>query len=186
VVETVDSDESRTSLPYNIVKHVPVNSNEQDATFIGGMYIKRVASFRRPNFLLYSQNLKHHNVMKTTTFTHKEAYELPLRYDAAGDIVFTANNDHAFDFPLDGDENAHTMTEFLMRGIVSKINGGGSLLKLDNLTYDKGAIYHEGKRLMTIRGWGFLTGVSGLRLSNDDAERIQNEFAAFIIQRLSS
>jgi hypothetical protein len=115
----------------------------------------------------------------------KEAYKFPLSYD--GGFVFTADYNRAFDFAngyiYDNPVNVSTVEQ---KRIVAKINGADIDVKYD-LSYDykSGTLIHDGKDIIVIRGWGHLTGTGGLRLSEEQAEKIQDDFAEFIIKRLA-
>jgi hypothetical protein len=56
-----------------------------------------------------------------------------------------------------------------------------------NLRYDpkEAVIFQDDKVFLILRGHGHLTGIGGLNLSETEAKKIQDNFAALIIQKLS-
>lgn len=117
---------------------------------------------------------------KTPTF--KEIF-LPLEnYHTK---VF-ANGHMAFDFPQ----------KWLYKGcneisledqdkIIAILNGKDESKSDLELTYKNGVIYHNEKEFIIIRGWGYLTGCGGLSLKGEEAAIIQDEFANYIIEKLT-
>jgi len=123
--------------------------------------------------------------------TFKEAFKFPLHGDYG--IIFTANGNRAFDFPMKMlHPNAFALSEESSVNVVRIINGeeGKPKTKL-NLSYDpsKTMIFIEvdnvKREFICIRGWGYLTGTGGLKLSSDVAIRMQDEFANYIIEMLT-
>ena len=118
--------------------------------------------------------------------TFKEAYKFPLRSDPYGSYVWTADNELAFQFmnKVISDKPV-TVPKHVQQQIVDQINGTEEY-KLHDLGYNNKEcmITHKGKDMILIRGWGHLTGSGCLRLSEDEACRIQDEFARFIIDQL--
>lgn len=45
-------------------------------------------------------------------------------------------------------------------------------------------IYLNGNILAVVRGWGYLTGTGGLNLDPDEAAKIQDDFASFVVNCL--
>jgi hypothetical protein len=117
-----------------------------------------------------------------------DVYLFPLRFDESADIVWTANNGRAMDFPIFGSDDELMLHSAMYQKIVNKLNGKQTDLPALTLIWDgnEANILCEGKIFCTIRGWGYLTGTGGgLALPVDEAVRLQNEFAQFIIQTLS-
>jgi len=50
---------------------------------------------------------------------------------------------------------------------------------------DEGVITFDDKEIITIRGWGFLTGTGGLNLSGDEANEIQNKLGEYLTEKLN-
>jgi hypothetical protein len=101
--------------------------------------------------------------------------------------VFTSNNSMAFDFAFrflypDGmiisEEQQAIIVDILNGNTIKKIQTSGLTLKND------GIIYFDDKVFIIIRGWGNLTGIGGFHLSSDEAAKIQDEFAKYIINTL--
>jgi len=65
-----------------------------------------------------------------------------------------------------------------------EVLNGDKPLGTANIGWDNGEVYVNGIPLLTVRGWGYLTGEGGLNLSQEEAERIQNEFIAWVADRL--
>lgn len=118
----------------------------------------------------------------------KEIFTRPfILDDFTGDIVYTSNgSNRAFDI------NDKTLTKLQIRAIITCLNSDDDTLKpLGNakLIYKDGNIIHQHgnsfRTLFTIRGWGHLTGISGLNLDQSEATKIQANFANWIINKLS-
>lgn len=127
-----------------------------------------------------------------SNMTFQEAYKLPLSYDG-GFIVFTADGRRAFDFANNYIFDCPViMGKSEMMDIVRMINGEYDGLEEveigDNMfiAYNSkdATITLDGKEFIIIRGWGHLTGSGGLRLSEEQAVKIQDDFAEFIIKQL--
>lgn len=54
--------------------------------------------------------------------------------------------------------------------------------------YKNGEIFEKesGKMILYLRGWGYLTGIGGLNLSGEEAATIQDEFGAYIVEKLTN
>ena len=75
--------------------------------------------------------------------------------------------------------------EKIINKIVDIINGD---IESDFLPewQDKGLdILYQGEYAFCIRGWGYLVGLGGLNLPTDIAEKIQDEFISYILNRLN-
>lgn len=94
--------------------------------------------------------------------------------------VFTSDDKMAFDW-LDN------FTPGFKKKIIAIINGEQNPPHKDKFYRDGITIYHKDiiMPILRIRGWGYLTGVGGLHLSEDEAIRIQNEFGDYIIKQLN-
>lgn len=134
------------------------------------------------------------NVAPTEEF--KNYYKFPLKmWNDFAIKVFTDDNCMAFDWLLPhSDEFTRVKEKFL-----KIINGEeGEELKFNirkTFTYDgSGKIYvtlEEGENqgrthaVCLVRGWGMLTGTGGYHLEAEEATRIQDDFAKYIIGRLN-
>lgn len=88
--------------------------------------------------------------------------------DAAGHVVF----------------NWLSRDEVLLGDLIQAINTE-SILDLPGITSDDECIYLEGKPILLVRGWGYLTGCGGLGLCPEDAKAVQTEVLEYVKERLS-
>lgn len=109
--------------------------------------------------------------------TWENTYKFPLVKDPEPycTYVWTTDNGMALTFNREIEKEEYNK-------VVDTLNGLDSI-KYPNLNYNNGDMYDGDKFLFTIRGWGHLT--SKLKLSNEEASEIQDNFAEFIKQRLS-
>lgn len=75
--------------------------------------------------------------------------------------------------------------EALLERVCALLNGEAETKKKPALTYNAPEILLDGKPYIVIRGWWYLTGGGGLNLPAEEAGAIQDEFAQFVISRLS-
>ena len=116
--------------------------------------------------------------------TWKDAYLLPLHYTLEDMPLWVddANGERAFDLHKElSPERARCLLE-LFNG-----NDTPDLALQGKFTYDddNGDILWDGYAFITIRGWGHLTSHGGYNLDNKTAARIQDEFAAYLLERLN-
>lgn len=117
----------------------------------------------------------------------KQIYCTPFNTSAASaySMVFSINNNHAFDIE-------DTLNDEDKQTIIKILNSSSSMFKLTNLHYDKNSqfIYQivKGKRknILQVRGWGHLIGIGGLKLPELEAIKIQDNFANWIIKKLTN
>ena len=127
---------------------------------------------------------------KKKQITFEDVYTFPFtrRYSK----VFTKDSNSAFDFamkllfPLAVNINDDTKDL-----VVAKLNGTNTIqFTIPGLEYDptSGLIYQDGLEFILIRGWGYLTGSSSYAcgLEPEKAKEIQDNFAKFIIEKLSN
>jgi hypothetical protein len=122
---------------------------------------------------------------------HKEAYKAPFKLDDFDEeTVWTVDNDMAFQFIED------VLSLTIKLAIVSYLNEDytdKSLFANYKLSYDNNAQHiiatsldnTSEKTIINIRGWGNLIGIGGLNLHPSKAAKIQDDFANWIIERLS-
>lgn len=109
---------------------------------------------------------------------HKNYYQLPLKNDHGADvIVWTINNMRAFDVVLEH-------PQFTPRAIVEVLNGVLKIPTDHKITYRDGYVYIGDERLLSIRGWGALTGIGGYNLPHNVATNIQDSFGNWIAETL--
>lgn len=76
-------------------------------------------------------------------------------------------------------------SEALLQRVCDLLNGTVATDKKPVITYDGPEILLNGKVFLVVRGWGHLTGSGGLALPAEEATSIQDEFAIFVMSRLS-
>ena len=132
-----------------------------------------------------------------TNLTWQDVYKLPLRQEeAAPFMVMTADNQRAFDFEWPAwdtyEKDSHIDGKSILV-IIEKLNGDNSVILENyyNFSYHDGEIWafstkaKKKKHIMLIRGWGHLTGIGGLHLSESAAAKIQDDFGNFIVETLN-
>lgn len=121
----------------------------------------------------------------------KKIYSLPLMVECG--MVFTSDGERAFDFSNSFyDKDSFMITESSQEKIIKVINGASAEIQTDlKLDYsaNEAIIYTRAngrkQQFIVIRGWGHLIGTGGLNLPEEDAIKIQDDFAAYIIEKLS-
>lgn len=108
----------------------------------------------------------------------EKGYKLPFTYDPGSDFIFDANNDLVGMFLL---ENAPIVCQVA----VNWINDGKGQSEDFEYCKDLQVIEWSGDGFLIIRGFGYLTGTGGLNLSEEEADAIQDDLGAFIVERLS-
>ena len=129
----------------------------------------------------------------------KEVYKLPVEIDTyCPFMVLTADKQRAFDFEWeaweDYDKKFDASVINIKPLIVDKLNGKDVKIEhLSDFKYDDNgmttATYDaDGKEynIMLIRGWGHLTGIGGLHLSDKEACKIQDDFGRYIANQLNN
>jgi len=114
----------------------------------------------------------------------EKAFELPLQLDVWGKFVFDNSFNMTLQFPGSDPDNVK-----IQRKIIDLINGYaivGNDLGFNNLSYINGDILNDGKLIMLMRGWGYLTGTGGMNLQESEAAAIQDDLAEFIIEKLKT
>jgi hypothetical protein len=116
--------------------------------------------------------------------TFKEVYKFPLKVDDYCPIITrTADKQRAFDWCVN-------ISSEKQQELVDMING----IKQHQFKYkfyrEGIEIYSEnpifnGKPVLCIRGWGYLTGIGGLHLPQEEAIKIQDEFGDYIVEQLN-
>ena len=116
--------------------------------------------------------------------TFKDVYKFPLKVDEYCPIItWTADKQRAFD-------RCVNISLKKQQELVDMING----IKQHQFKYKfyrEGIEIHsenpifKGEPVLLIRGWGYLTGIGGLHLSQEEAIRIQDEFGDYIVEQLN-
>jgi hypothetical protein len=87
-----------------------------------------------------------------------------------------------FDFDYDYGEKRK-----MIEKIVEKLNGDSSIKFDSEFTMQDGIdIYYNGEYAFCVRGWGRLTGVGALHLSDAEAVSIQDDFVKWVLETLNS
>lgn len=129
----------------------------------------------------------------------KEVYVLPLELDKHADFMAWGDNKNinALDFDYNFWDDVNNMdykTSLKIKNqIIDKINGVDGIVieEVYNFTYDDGVFYaylakdQQKYEVFTIRGWGHLTSPGGLHLTGNEAAKIQDDFGAYILERLN-
>lgn len=107
--------------------------------------------------------------------THKEVWKAPFR--TSFPYIFTSNGKMALTI-YDDKPNR------ILGTICSILNGkGGSIKTVERV--DPITFLINGAELV-VRGWGYLTGVGGLNLPDEEAAKIQDEFSDWIYETLKA
>jgi len=129
---------------------------------------------------------KQYSVPKNWT----ECYRLPLHLDDYGSYAWDADENMALSaFNLVYDENGDFAPgeKERINHIIDIINGEcptdyeAKWTAGDDVT----EIYYDGKFQFLVRGWGHLTSRGGLNLPKDLAAKMQDEFIAYILDKLN-
>ena len=111
-------------------------------------------------------------------------YDMPLRVDDyCPDYIWTKDNKMAFNYIDEEKIDNRDLTEIYE--IVNATNGyrPGKFNASINPNHND-IIQIDGIDKLLIRGWGNLTGQGSYNLSNEDAIRVQNDFAKWIVEQL--
>lgn len=116
--------------------------------------------------------------------TFKDVYKLPLKVDDYCPVItWTANKQRAFDWCVD-------VSPEKQQELIDMINGTKQhqfkykFYRKDSYIFSENPIFKE-EPVLSIRGWGYLTGPGGLHLSEEEAIRIQDEFGDYIVEQLN-
>lgn len=111
-------------------------------------------------------------------------YDMPLRVDDyCPYYVWTKDNEMAFNY-LD-EERIDNRDLVEIYEIVNAINGYGPGKFNTSINPNRNDIIQiDGVDKLLIRGWGNLTGQGAHNLSNEEAIKVQNDFAKWIVEQL--
>lgn len=114
----------------------------------------------------------------------RDCYKLPLKVDDYCPIItWTVDKQRAFDWCVD-------VSYEKQQELVDIINGTKQhqfkhkFYREGIEIYSDNPVFNE-KPILRIRGWGHLTGIGGLHLSEEEAIRIQDEFGDYIVEQLN-
>lgn len=129
--------------------------------------------------------------MKTLNF-----YTLPLHLAKFGSWVYDAKSNFVFQF--DGvmntfdskrdsgfTEGVDEMRKNIINSLNSELHEPIQELELTVNPGDPTEILNKGELIITIRGWGNLTGVGANNFSDKKASKIQDDFRDWILYKLS-
>lgn len=107
--------------------------------------------------------------------THKEVWNTPFRVSFP--YIFTSNGKMALTmYDFSKEELTHT--------ICSILNGKGGAIKTVKRVGPITFLVNGAE--LVVRGWGYLTGVGGLNLPDEEAAKIQDEFSDWIYEILKA
>lgn len=115
--------------------------------------------------------------MTEYTKTYKDVYQLPLHRAEYGSWVYDAKSNFVFQFETDDNK---------VRNHIINVVNGAEKSALSNVRHIEGIISDDDQLLITIRGWGNLTGTGGMNLPVEDAVNIQDSFADFLVAKLNN
>jgi hypothetical protein len=134
---------------------------------------------------------KRRDAWRAKQISWREVWELPLKLDTCDSYAYSANKTMALTFESDTEyqcRNARRIVQIINGEVEPRegerwINNG-----VDFYTQDKN--YGEEPPcawcyVFCVRGWGHLTG-SPMRLPEKGAARIQDDFIAYILEKLNS
>jgi hypothetical protein len=111
----------------------------------------------------------------------KEIFKAPFSTDDYGLYVFDKDSNICLDYSNKIDYNPN-----ITKQLCALLNGESVTFEYKLKAYVKNAtdcfIMFENGDVITIRGWGYLTGVK--RLSNKDATAVQDSFFDYIINKI--
>ena len=118
--------------------------------------------------------------------TYKDIYKFPLRQWSYGSWVSDSVGNFVFQFEprFTKGDYAEGWQELESKAL-DAINGRGFFDK--EVYHEQGEIFVKGdsEAIITIRGWGNLTGTGGHNLKAEEAANIQDTFAEFIVEQLN-
>lgn len=106
-----------------------------------------------------------------------EIYKPPFTSD--GVYIWSSNNVMAL---MNGSDYACS----LMDKLADILNGKTDPVSSRKYEYRAPEILLDGEVLFVVRGWGYLTGTGGLNLPVEEANKIQDEFAEWVIEKLNN
>lgn len=110
-------------------------------------------------------------------------YNRPLRLDTYGTYLWDSKGNMVAQF----DKTVKRIEREVISWRLNALDKNTEEIPDYNLVYDskKGLITNNGENFIEIRGWGGLTGVGGYNLSSEIAITIQEDFAQWLIERLT-
>ena len=116
--------------------------------------------------------------------TFKEVYKFPLKVDDYCPIItWTADKQRAFDWCVDVSSKNQQELIDVINGI-KQLQFKYKFYREDSYIFSENPIFNN-KPILSIRGWGYLTGVGGLHLSSEEATKFQDDFGDYIVEQLN-
>lgn len=100
----------------------------------------------------------------------------PPFYNACQIYIFDADNQMCF--------NILTEDEFLCYDILDAMNDKKIDKKYDNVRIDDEYLYIDDEPVLLVRGWGYLTGIGGLNMNDEEAIKAQKELLEYVKNKL--
>jgi hypothetical protein len=110
----------------------------------------------------------------------KYEFKPPFRVCKFSDWIYDANDNFCCQFMADLPTEKIQAFRDIVNGVTKPQNENTYVFN-----ENKGVITINGKNLILIRGWGFLTGVGGLNLPDDEAFAIQNKLGRYLTEKLN-
>lgn len=119
---------------------------------------------------------------------YKDIYQLPLHKPKYGSWVYDEKSNFVFQFERQYDEKGDYEEGWLEfeDKIINKLNGDKLIAFDEDFKSEQNDIYYKEIHVITIRGWGNLTGTGAHNLPVEDAANIQDTFRDFIIETLNN
>jgi hypothetical protein len=117
----------------------------------------------------------------------KDYYKFPLKQEPVlEEVVLTADDNFAIEFVEEDDKKGLYLSDVTKKEIIHALNKGNKIQQyFPNLNIEGSYIKSGNKTLISIRGWGNLTGIGGHNLDVDKAKSIQHQFALYIVNCLT-
>ena len=103
-------------------------------------------------------------------------FKPPFHTDSYRIYIFDTDNDMCFNILIED--------EFLCYDILDAMNDKKIDKKYDNVRIDNDYLYINDVPVLLVRGWGYLTGIGGLHLSNEEAIKVQKELLEYVKNKL--
>lgn len=100
-------------------------------------------------------------------------------YTTDGQYIYTADNQMCL---MAGD--CDNFPDEMLNRICEILNGTNPSKGNPKVGCDGPHIYLNGDLILVVRGWGYLTGSGGLHLSEEEACKIQDDFARYVVSKL--
>lgn len=113
--------------------------------------------------------------------TFKDIYKFPLHLADLGSWVWDADGNFVFEFEIPNKAERELIL-FVLNEEEATMNHNLEFYHEDGEIKER----TKGKTVMTIRGWGNLTGTGTHNLPEKEAANIQDTFAEYIVERLNA